>query len=216
MYWQGGRVITTLAMAWPHPKSRRNWTRSNKRARRAQDDRRALWFPKGSHPARERRASCELHTFHEPRGWDRYWAMGNKKPAMGSFYGLCVLCRAPPETGGDQGTLSADHRTPTRARRSAISTARWARTSRWPASRGNSRIRRDEPGWRASGGRYFSNRNELCRHRSRHPKVLKECYGFRQRRGALPGVGMLSIFPQVGRYLSDHVKRPRLNATRKG
>jgi hypothetical protein len=45
---------------------------------------------------------------------------------------------------------------------------------------------------------------------------LKECYGFRQRRGALPGVGMLSIFPQVGRYLSDHVKRPRLNATRKG
>src|SRR5262249_40257016 len=74
MYWQGGRIITTLAMAWP-------WAEASQQAAirqyvdaELQDDQRAPWTAKGFIPP-DRGARRELHPFHEPRGWDRYWAM---------------------------------------------------------------------------------------------------------------------------------------------
>lgn len=88
MYWQGGRIVTTLAMAWPHlTESQRIQIRSYIRAE-LEDEQRAPWAPKGFIPP-DRGSRRELHTFHEPRGWDRYWSMwGKRKPTMGSFYGL--------------------------------------------------------------------------------------------------------------------------------
>src|ERR1043165_808703 len=51
-------------------------------------------------------ARRELHTFHEPRGWDRYWQMwGSKKPTMGSFYGLWLFAAR----SGDWNTIEAHY-----------------------------------------------------------------------------------------------------------
>ncbi len=50
MYWQGGRIVTTLAMAWPHlTESQRIQIRSYIRAE-LEDEQRAPWAPKGFIP----------------------------------------------------------------------------------------------------------------------------------------------------------------------
>jgi hypothetical protein len=88
VYWQGGRIITTLSMAWPHLDSAQQPKVADYVRAELQDENRAPWAPRGFIPPNQG-ARRELHTFHEARGWDRYWAMwGNKKPTMGSFYGL--------------------------------------------------------------------------------------------------------------------------------
>src|SRR5215468_9493473 len=47
-----------------------------------EDDQRAPWTSKGFIPP-DQGSRRELHSFHEPRGWDRYWAMwGCNKPLM--------------------------------------------------------------------------------------------------------------------------------------
>ena len=105
MYWQGGRIITTLAMAWPHLTTAQQLkTRIYIRAE-LQDDQRAPWTPKGFIPPASG-VPRELHPFHEPRGWDRYWAMwGNRKPTMGAFYGLWLYA----DRSGDWATLQSHY-----------------------------------------------------------------------------------------------------------
>src|SRR3954464_4904838 len=105
MYWQGGRIITTLGMAWPHLTSaQQQGVREYVRAE-LQDEKRAPWSAKGFIPP-ESGARRELHGFHEPRGWERYWQMwGNKKPIMGSFYGLWLYA----DRSGDWETLQAHY-----------------------------------------------------------------------------------------------------------
>src|ERR1043166_1645268 len=64
MYWQGGRIITTLAMAWPHlSAAQQTAVRAYVRAE-LQDDRRAPWTAQGFIPP-DCGARRELHTFHE-------------------------------------------------------------------------------------------------------------------------------------------------------
>ena len=111
MYWQGGRIVTTLAMAWPHlTESQRIQIRSYIRAE-LEDEQRAPWAPKGFIPP-DRGSRRELHTFHEPRGWDRYWSMwGKRKPTMGSFYGLWLYVEPLLGLGCPSNVLSQARRT---------------------------------------------------------------------------------------------------------
>jgi hypothetical protein len=88
LYWQGGRIITTLAMAWPHLTVEQQQAVIEYTRHELEAEERAPWAAKGFIPP-DRGARREYHSFHEPRGWDRYWGMwGRWKPSMGSFYGL--------------------------------------------------------------------------------------------------------------------------------
>lgn len=88
MYWQGGRMVTTLSMAWPYLDKAQHETVKRYVRAELDDARRAPWNDKGFIPA-DNGARRELHSFNEPRGWDRYWGMwGKRKPVLGSLYGL--------------------------------------------------------------------------------------------------------------------------------
>src|ERR1051326_390450 len=88
IYWQPGRIITTLAMAYSHLGSAQQKAVRTYVQLELGHNLRAAWTPKGFIPP-DNGARRELHGFHEPRGWDRYWSMwGAKKPTMGCFYGL--------------------------------------------------------------------------------------------------------------------------------
>ena len=101
MYWQGGRIINTLAMAWPFLTTLQQEAVQGYVRRELDDDQRSPWTSKGFIPP-ESGARRELHTFHEARGWDRYWQMwGNKKPTAGAFYGLWLYA----DRSGDWETI---------------------------------------------------------------------------------------------------------------
>ena len=88
LYWQGGRIITTLAMAWPYLTAAQQTAAQSYIRAELDDENRAPWTPKGFIPP-DQGARREFHSFHEARGWERYWGMwGKRKPTMGSFYGL--------------------------------------------------------------------------------------------------------------------------------
>src|SRR5262249_2006935 len=81
-------IINTLAMAWPYLTAPQQAAVKTYVRNELDNGQRAPWTTRGFIPpdAGSRR---ELHTFHEARGWDRYWQRwGNKKPIMGAFYGL--------------------------------------------------------------------------------------------------------------------------------
>ena len=88
LYWQPGRIITTLALAYPHctldqQSAIQKYVRSE-----LDDPARAPWTPKGFIPP-DKDARRELHTFNQPLGWDRYWAMwGHNKPIVSNLYGV--------------------------------------------------------------------------------------------------------------------------------
>jgi hypothetical protein len=210
MYWQGGRIITTLAMAWPHlSAAQQDAVRKYVRAE-LQDDQRAPWSPKGFIPP-DGGARRELHTFHEPRGWERYWQMwGNKKPTMGSFYGLWLYA----ERSGDWEMIKAHYPqiTGLYSRKAAqcglygtmgahIAMARIARHFK-DLSVANLAV--------SNAVVSFQTGTNFVAVEAATQKYWKERYEPRQRGRVHQGWMFLDLCPEVGRYLSEHVKDPAL------
>ena len=216
MYWQGGRIVTTLAMAWPHLTSaQQSEVRRYVRAE-LQDAARAPWSPKGFIPP-EKGGHRELHGFHEARGWERYWNMwGKKKPIMDSFYGLWLY----GERSGDWKTLQEhfEQIADLYLRKAGegdiygtmgahIAAARLARRF------GDERLR----GVAASNAAIaFQTGTNFAAVETAAKRYWKERYEPRQRGGAYPGWMFLELCPEVGLYLSEHVKDTVLQRNREG
>jgi len=216
MYWQGGRIIATLAMAWPHLTSTQQSALKNYVRVELQDDRRALWSPKGFIPP-ESGARRELHAFHEPRGWDRYWQMwGNKKPIMGSLYGLWLYA----DRSGDWDTIRTHYSQLTEiySRKAAqcdlygtmgahIAMARIARRF------GDARMMNLAV---TNAGVAFQTGTNFAAVESAAQHYWKERYEPRQRGGIYQGWMFLDLCPESGRYLSEHVKDDALKRHTEG
>jgi hypothetical protein len=216
LYWQGGRIVTTLAYAWPHLDAvQQAAVKQYVRAELA-DERRAPWTPKGFMPP-DQGARRERHGFHEPRGWDRYWGMwGAKKPAMGSFYGLwlyadrsgdwdCLKLHYPEITqlylrkagqGGLYGTMGAH-----------LAMARMARHFE------------DAPTLRlavSNAAAAFQTGTNFAAVEAATQTYWKERYEPRQRRLVYQGWMFLDLCPEVGRYLGEHVRSEVLERHQEG
>ena len=207
MYWQGGRIITTLALAWPHLDAAQQ-AAARKYVRAELDDpRRAPWAPRGYIPP-DQGARRELHSFHEARGWDRYWGMwGAKKPVMGAFYGLWLYA----DRSEDWEILQTHYGELTQlyTRKTAqcdlygtlgasIAMSRIARHSRDQALE---RLAVSNAVTAFESGSQFS-AVELATQ-----KYWKERYEPRTRNLVYQGWMFLDLCPEVGRYLADHVKK---------
>lgn len=216
LYWQGGRIITTLAYAWPHlSPAQQDAVRKYVRAELA-DDQRAPWTAKGFVPP-DNGTRREWHNFHESRGWDRYWAMwGVRKPSMGSFYGLWLYA----DRSGDWDCLKLHYPKITElyTRKAGqcdlygtmgahIAMARVARhfndsaTVRLAISNGVAALQ--------TGTNFLSVEAAT-------QKYWKERYEPRQRRLVYQGWMFLDVCPEVGRYLAEHVKAEVLQRHQEG
>jgi hypothetical protein len=216
MYWQGGRIITTLAMAWPHLTSmQQKAVKEYVRAEMLQEQR-SPWSMKGFIPP-ESGSRRELHTFHEGRGWERYWNMwGRNKPIMGSFYGLWLY----GERTADWNTLQ-EHYPQIAALYSRkagecnlygtmgahIAMARMARHF------GDAAMETMAVSNAAAAFRIGTN---FAAVESATKRYWKERYEPRQRGGVYQGWMFLDLCPEVGRYLSDHVKDAVLQRDEEG
>ena len=206
LYWQGGRIITTLAMAWPHLTAVQQQAVKDYVRAELEDDQRAPWTPKGFIPP-DRGARREQHNFHEPRGWDRYWGMwGSKKPTMGSFYGLWLYA----DRSGDWDTIKTHYAQITQlySRGSGqcdlygtlgahLAMARIARhfndTTVLAAARSNAMAA-------------FQTGTNFAVVEIAAQQYWKERYEPRQRNQVYQGWMFLELCPELGRYLADHVK----------
>jgi hypothetical protein len=93
LYWQPGRIVTTLALAYPHCTPDQQTAIQKCVHSELDDPARAPWTQKGFIPP-DNGARRELHTFNQPLGWDRYWAMwGHNKPTVSNLYGLWLYAR---------------------------------------------------------------------------------------------------------------------------
>ncbi len=216
MYWQGGRIITTLAMAWPHLTAAQQAAVNHYVRAELDDDRRAPWTAKGFIPPNNG-VRREAHTFHEPRGWDRYWQMwGNKKPTMGSFYGLWLYA----DRSGDWGTIKAHYSKITElyARKASqcdlygtmgahVVMARIARhlndISMLTLAASNAALA-------------FETGTNFAVIETATQKYWKERYEPRQRGLVHQGWMFLDLCPEVGGYLSEHVKDSALERHKEG
>ena len=171
-----------------------------------QDERRAPWSPKGFIPA-DLGARRELHTFHEPRGWDRYWQMwGSKKPIMGSFYGLWLYAFR----SGDWDTVKAHYRQITELyRRQAARCDLYGTMGAHIAMARIARRLKDIPIMTLAGDNAaaaLQTGTDFGAMDAATQKYWKERYEPRQRGGVYQGWMFLNMCPEIGRYLSDHVK----------
>ncbi len=216
MYWQGGRIITTLAMAWPHLTASQRERNRNYVQTELQDDPRAPWTPQGFIPP-DRGARRELHTFHEPRGWDRYWSMwGNRKPTMGGFYGLWLYA----DRSGDWATLQAHYSriSGLYARKAAQcdlygtmgAHVAMARIARHFNDQTMTTLAVSNAVSAFQAGTNFALVENAAR------KYWKERYDPRQTNLVYQGWMFLDICPEVGRYLADHVKTETLERHAQG
>ena len=206
MYWQGGRIITTLAMAWPHlTAAQQDAVRMYVRAE-LQDERRAPWSPKGFIPP-DLGARRELHTFHEPRGWDRYWQMwGSKKPIMGSFYGLWLYA----SRSRDWDTIKEHYRQIGELyRRQAAQCDLYGTMGAHIAMARIARHFKDIPTMTFAADNAaaaLQTGSDFGAIETATQKYWKERYEPRQRGGVYQGWMFLDMCPEIGRYLCEHVK----------
>ncbi|HEV8543234.1 MAG TPA: hypothetical protein VGR78_12635 [Verrucomicrobiae bacterium] len=216
MYWQGGRIITTLAMAWPWvDAAQQSAIRKYVRAE-LDDETRGPWSPNGFIPS-DSGARRELHTFHEARGWDRYWHMwGNKKPVAGSLYGLWLYA----DRAGDWEPIKAHY----------------SQLANLYARKIDQCVLYGTMGANIAMARIARHFNDLA---LKNLAVSNSCAAFqtgtnfdlvetatkefwneryqpRQRRGVYQGWMFLDLCPEVGRYLADHVQEPVLERHREG
>jgi len=206
MYWQPGRVITTLAAAWPQLGAQQQASVRQYVRAELVDERRAPWNPQGFIPP-DKGARRELHAFSEARGWDRYWAMwGSKKPIMGSFYGLWhyAHCSADwealqpyyPRIAGLYGRLSGQCNL-------------YGTMSAHVAMARIARHFADEPTRRlavSNAGNVFTIVTNFAAVEAATQTYWKERYEPRQRNQNYQGWMFLDLSPEIGRYLADHVK----------
>jgi hypothetical protein len=206
MYWQGGRILTTLAMAWPHLTVAQQDAVKKYVTAELQDERRAPWSPKGFIPP-DSGARRELHSFHEPRGWERYWGMwGSKKPTMGSFYGLWLYA----DRSGDWDTIKTHYPQITELySRKAGQCDLYGTMGAHVAMARIARHFKDVPimDLAASNAAVaFQTGTNFSSIETATQKYWKERYEPRQRGRVHQGWMFLDLCPEVGRYISDHVK----------
>jgi hypothetical protein len=216
MYWQGGRIVTTLAMAWPYLTStQQNEVKKYVRAE-LQDEQRAPWSRQGFIPP-DKGSRRELHSFHEARGWARYWNMwGRKKPTMGSLYGLWLY----GERSGDWKALQDHYRQMAElyvrkvgecdlygTMGAHLAMARLARRF-GDASTTASAV--------SNAAAAFQTGTNFAMVETASKKYWKERYEPRQRGGVYQGWMFLDLTPEVALYLSEHVKEAVLQRHQEG
>lgn len=216
LYWQGGRIITTLAMAWPHLTSAQKQGVRTYVRNELQDEKRAPWSAKGFIPP-ESGARRELHSFHEPRGWERYWQMwGNKKPVMGSFYGLWLY----GDRSGDWETLQ-DHYSQLTALYSRKTTqcelygTMGAHIALARIARRFADTRMMDAAVSNAVASFQTGTNFAAVERATQ-KYWKERYEARQRGLIYQGWMFLDLCPEAGRYLAEQVKEAALKRHSEG
>jgi hypothetical protein len=216
MYWQCGRVITTLAMAWPHLTTRQYIDVRKYVHAELLEDRRAPWSPQGF-ISPDSGARRELHNFSEPRGWDRYWRMwGSKKPTMGSFYGLWLYA----DRSGDWDLIKAHF--PQIRELYSRNAAQCDLYGTMGAHIAMARIARqftDVPTMNlavSNAAVAFQTGTNFAAIESATQKYWKERYEPRQRGRVHQGWMFLDLCPEVGRYLSEHVQKATLERHSEG
>jgi len=216
MYWQGGRIITTLGMAWPHLTTAQQAKAENYVRAELQDDQRAPWTAKGFIPP-DRGARRELHPFHEARGWDRYWAMwGNRKPTLGGFYGLWLYA----DRSGDWATLQTYY--PKMTEFYCRKAAQGDLYGTMGAHIAMARIARhfgDQPMMMlavSNAANAFTTGTNFAAVETATRKYWKERYEPRQKNLVYQGWMFLDLCPEVGRYLADRVKTETLERHAQG
>ena len=216
LYWQGGRIITTLAMAWPHLTAEQQQAVVRYTRRELGAENRAPWAAKGFIPP-DQGARREYHSFHEARGWDRYWGMwGRWKPTMGSFYGLWLYA----DRSRDWDTLQEHYAqiTGLYGRKSRegelfgtmgahVAMARIARHFGDPATLGLART---------NAAAAFERGTDFAAVEASSQKYWKERYEPRQRGLVYQGWLFLDLCPEVGRYLAGKVSLPVLRRHEEG
>jgi hypothetical protein len=205
MYWQRGRIINTLAMAWPYLSEPQQATVKSYVRHELDDDQRALWTAKGFIPP-DIGSRRELHTFHEARGWERYWHMwGNKKPVMGSFYGLWLYADHTADWDSIHQHYSQIHELYSRKADQCdlygtmgahIAMARIARHFKDTATM-NLAV--------SNAAAAFQSGTNFSVVEAATQKFWKERYEPRQLGRNYQGWMFLDLCPEAGRYLSEHV-----------
>jgi hypothetical protein len=216
MYWQGGRIINTLAMAWPFLTTLQQKAVQDYVRRELDDDQRSPWTRKGFIPS-ESGARRELHTFHEARGWDRYWQMwGNKKPTMGAFYGLWLYV----DRSGDWETIQQHY-----SQIKELYSRKSGQCDLYGTMGANIAMARiaqhfaDYPTIDlavSNAASAFQAGTNFAMVELATQKYWKERYEPRQRGGVYQGWMFLDLCPEAGRYLSDHVKEASLARHQEG
>jgi hypothetical protein len=216
LYWQPGRIITTLARSYPYltpaqQQAVRRYVRSE-----LDDPERAPWASQGHLPA-EGGARREIHSFHQSYGWDRYWQMcGRRKPAMGAFYGLWLYA----DRTGDWDALKRHY--------SEIASLYSRKTGQcdlygtMSAHLAMARIARHfaDPKVLAqaveNARAAFQAGTSFAAVEQRTRSYWPERYVKRQEGLVYQGWMFLDLAPEIGRYLVDHVKAPVLERNRCG
>lgn len=216
LYWQGGRIITTLAMAWPHlDPAQQDLVKKYVRAE-LDDERRAPWTAAGFIPA-EGGARREQHSFHEARGWQRYWQMwGNKKPSMGAFYGLWLYA----DHSGDWEALQSHYQQLTNLYiRKSDQCALYGTMGANIAMARLARHFKDDLTMNlavSNAVAAFQAGTNFDTVESATQKFWKERYEPRQRGHNYQGWMFLDLCPEAGRFLADHVRDAVLQRHREG
>ncbi len=216
LYWQGGRIITTLGRAWPQLTQRQQAAVGNYVAAGLDDERRAPWSTR-EFISPDEGARRELHDFHEARGWDRYWNMwGRRKPTMGGFYGLWLYA----DRSGDWDLLKRHYGQITelylrKARQCDLygtmgAHLAMARIARHFHDNENMELARGHAITAFHAGTNFA------RVEAEAQKYWKERYDPRQRGQVYEGWMFLDLCPEVGRYLADYVRPAVLQRNAEG
>jgi hypothetical protein len=210
MYWQGGRIITTLAMAWPHLNPSQQEKVADYVRAELQDENRAPWAPRGFIPP-DPGARRELHPFHEARGWDRYWAMwGKRKPTMSCFYGLWLYA----DRSGDWSTLQTQY--PRLTELYSRQATQCDLYGTMGAHIAMARIARHFDNLTlmmlavSNAANAFQAGTNFGTVETATRKYWKERYEPREQGLVYQGWMFLDLCPEVGRYLADHVKTETL------
>jgi len=215
--WQPGRIITTLAMAYPHltPEQQQK-VRQYVRAELA-DENRAPWSPAGHIPP-DQGARREIHTFNKPLGWDRYWGMwGRSKPVIASIYGLWLYA----DRSGDWDAIRPHYERLVRFY--SAKAAQGDLYGTMGAHIGMARIARhfnDQPtldaAVTAARAALEIGRSLEEVERRAEQKYYRERYNERQRGRSYAGWFFLDMAPEIGRFLAENVKEAVLERHQSG
>jgi hypothetical protein len=216
VYWQPGRIITTLARAYPYLTPAQQ--QAVKRYVRAEmdDPERAPWAARGYLPP-EGGARREIHSFHQGYGWDRYWGTwGRSKPTMGAFYGLWLYV----DRTGDWGSLNRHY-----AQITALYSQKAGQCDLYGTMSAHvamARIARHFGDSKTlstaldNARSAFRTGTSFAAVEQRTRRYWPERYEKRQAGLVYQGWMFLDLTPEVGRYLADHVKEPVLERNRQG
>ena len=207
MYWQGGRVITTLAYAYPYLTAEQQAGVKKYVQAELADPERAPWADKGFIPP-DKGTPREIHSFaHKGAGWDRYWSMwGVKKTTLGVLYGLWLY----GDRTGDWETIKQHYPKIVQFYSSKINQGDIYGTM--GAHIAMARIARkmnDEKtlaAASATAGKVLEIGKDIAGVEGRVKKYWPERFEQRQAGSLYQGWMFLELCPEVGRFLAENVK----------